>query len=798
MSLRLILLISVGLISSALGLPLRPADQRVAVTAPIPQVKGAFLEKDWLAQERQWYVRALLKPATERWAGKPWSSKATKLVNEALDLQAQTFLCDGILGTLAKDFKELLAAAPDDPLLLLLAARACHDEHSDWRESRAQLERLLQSPELTTAERALALRVQIPQLMIQGAEYRYVRGELVDLMIRATSDGTYLPDEAAVFVRHQIAVLRLVEVTMPSYLTRWQEAIASSSWDVWVKETLIGYGDVELAWLERSDDWASEVKDSQWEGFSRYLKSAREHLEKAWNSRPDRPEAASLMIRVSMGQSDVPNELRLWLDRAVSAQFDYHWAYCAYIWAVRPRWGGSHEEMLAFGRACAETGRFDTGVPMQLFYAVKDIADETNDAFETFGNIDVKPALLAMVKGYLAQEDLPPIMRQYRLSMSAMTAWLIGEPEWASRCMKGMGTDFQRCTKTSLNELLLPEARLRGEVTAGTGGFGAGIQELVLLPRNAPAETKSALLKKLDQDASLPADARRLIEESKQYDAFLTNLAKGDWVTFIPGQFLTKFLQTGGRWSIEKDAFVAIGEDTRWASLAFNLSFPDDVEMQCEITFENPNQAELSPKGLGFGVLLRWLPSVIGNSESGLRFMAMQDFLGYQHASAYRTKLEEGTTDTPVTLKPKNQFSARVSNGTASWSINETVLFENQPLKDLQVENEMGMFGFVVQRLPVGAKVRFSNVRLRKITPALAAVPILEKKVDEPSPPAVPEATTAAPNVDAVTPAAPPPSQPNVASEPAQKSNLSRNVCVGCVLLAITVHFYLKRREEES
>lgn len=806
MCLKLVLLLGVSWISYASALPLRPAEQRVFEAAPIPQAKKAFLEKDWLIQEKQWYVRALLKPAKERWAGKTWSSKATRLVNEALDLQAQTFVCDGILGMLAKDFKELLVSAPDDPLLLLLAARAFYDEHGDWRSSRAVLEKLLHSPELSTAERALALRVQIPQLMTQGAEYRYVRGELVDLMIHAISDGTYLPDEAAVFVRHQMSVLDLVEVTMPTYLTRWQEAMASSSWDVWVKETLIGYGDVELAWLERSDDWASEVKDEQWQGFNRYLTSASKHLQKAWEARSDRPEAASLMITVSMGQSDGVGDLRLWFNRAVTAQFDYRLAYCNYLWALRPRWCGSHEEMLAFGRACVATGRFDTGVPMQLFYAAKDVADETNAPFETFGSIDVKPAFLSMVKGYLGQQDLPLLMRQYRLSMSAMAAWLSGEPELASRCMKDMGKDLQPWTKTYLNELLLPEVRFRGEVSAGTGGLGTGIQELVLLPHNSPSETKSALLKKLDHDALLPAAARSFVMESKQHDAFLTDLAKGDWVAITPGQHLTAFIQTGGRWSIEEDAFVATGNDARWASLAFDLPFQDDVEMLCEVTFENPSQAELSPKGLGFGVLLRWLPSVIGERESGLRFMAMQDFSGYQHASAYRTKLEEGTSDMAITLEPKNQFSVRVSNGTASWALNETMLFENQSLEELNVENEKGMFGFVVQRLPVGAKVRFRNVRLRKLTPTLAALPIQEKKVDEPTSPAALESKTPTPNVEVALPVVPRPSAPeetiqsektSLAKEPAQISNLSRNVCVGSILLAVAVHFYLKRREEE-
>ncbi len=764
-------------------------------------MKGAFLEKDWLAEERAWAVRALLKPAQERWRGQPWAEKAVAIVGAALDLRAQTSLFEAKLGPLVDDFRQILKSAPDDPLLLLLGAQAFHAENLDWRASRQMLERLLSQPDLSTALRALALRDQIPQLMTQGAEYRYVRGELVDLMIRAVDDGSYLPEEAAVFVRHQMIVLDLVEVTMPSYLTRWQEAIAASQWAPWVKETLLGFGDIELAWLERSDDWAYKVKDEQWEGFSGHLKSARVHLQKAWESRPDRPEAATMMITVVMGESDDVADLRVWFDRAVSAQFDYRQAYNGLIWALRPRWHGGHEEMLAFGRACAATARYDTGVPTQMFCAALDVADEEELPFDVFRSEAVRPYLLPVIQGYLDEKGLPSQLRQLRVSNAAMAAWLVGDPALAARALEEVGPRLHHCTLEFMNELRLPEARLRGEVAAGAGLYGEGVSELSSLPRSVLPETREALLTRLSADQTLSKPARAFVQEAQQREHFLAELAGGDWVSITPSQHLTSFIQTGGRWSADGDAFVASGDDTRWASLIFHLPFSDDLELRSEVSFENPQKVELSPKGCGFGHLLRWLPSTFDEAERGVRFMAMQDHSGWAHAQAYRTKPEQGSADETITLQPVNSWTARIASGNIAWAMNEAVVIENHSLHDLGIENESGMFGFVVQRLPIGTKVRFRNVQLRKLTPSQALTPIIppaDSKILDASTEEPPAQTTpkSAPKVPAPSSSAVQPTRPSDnKSAPTGPSNLSAIIFGASLILALLVHFLLKRRE---
>lgn len=700
-------------ILSVEALPLRPQDQEIIVVPTIPMEPGATTERDYLEQEKAWGQRRLLVPAQVRWKEQPWGEQAGTLVERSLELKAAGSVLPYPLAPLAADFRALLQKGVDDPLILTLAAQAFYAEHQDWRVSRELLERVLGMGGLPTAVEVMALRTQIPQLMQQGAEYRYVRGRLVDVMIRAISDGTYDAGAEAVMVRHQIAVLELVGITMPSYLIRWQEAVAASEWPDWVKWTLQGYGEIELAWLERSSDWAAKVTDEQWEGFAAHLKVAREHLVKAWEARPDRPEAAALMVTVAMGHSEHGDELRQWFDRSVKAQFDYQVAYNKLLWAYRPRWCGSHELMLAFGRACVETGRFDTGVPAQMFYAAMDVASEENDAFEVYQREGVREPVLAMAKGYAEVQGLPIGLQHLRRSNAALAAWLGGDASLASRVLEEAG-DLHVCTLNFMNLMMLSEPQLRGEVAARSGQYGLEVQALAMLPRSQGAGEIENALKALE-GKDLSPDAQSYVQERKDRAEFLPKLATGEWVRVTPRKHLTSFLQTGGRWSVEADGtLVAAGDDQRWAVLALDLPFDHDVEMRYEITFEDPKKVEVSPFGWGSAALLRWSPKIVGDPEDGVRCMISSGPQGVV-GQAFRSKPERGTSTVAVALRDVNQVLARITTGALHYEFNDVKVADGVSLDQLGIYRPAGRIGFGVSRLPSGTKLKIRNIQVRKL-----------------------------------------------------------------------------------
>ncbi|MCM8540531.1 MAG: hypothetical protein NE328_09670 [Lentisphaeraceae bacterium] len=147
----------------------------------------------------------------------------------------------------------------------------------------------------------------------------------------------------------------------------------------WLKELTSGMYHTEKAWHFRGGGYANTVKEEGWKEFGKHLKIAAEHLKKAHSLKPENPEAASKLIAISMG-GGTKEPVRFWFDKAVAAELDHEAAYRAILWAYRPRWGGSHEKMLSFGRECIETGQYDTIVPSMMIEAIKDIKSETSFA----------------------------------------------------------------------------------------------------------------------------------------------------------------------------------------------------------------------------------------------------------------------------------------------------------------------------------------------------------------------------------------------------------------------------------
>ncbi len=151
--------------------------------------------------------------------------------------------------------------------------------------------------------------------------------------------------------------------------------------DPWLRAFVIGAYLVDHAWELRGTEFAHAVEDHQWAGFDDALTDAQEWLIEAHELQPDRPEAATEMIQVVMGYgTDDYRDERYWFDQAVAAQFDTAPAYSKYLWAMRPRWGGSHRIIANFGLECAQTERYDTDVPLQMGEAILLIArDLDND-----------------------------------------------------------------------------------------------------------------------------------------------------------------------------------------------------------------------------------------------------------------------------------------------------------------------------------------------------------------------------------------------------------------------------------
>lgn len=165
----------------------------------------------------------------------------------------------------------------------------------------------------------------------------------------------------------------------------------------WLREMTFGAYYAAKSWKVRGLGYANSVSKNNMETFRKYSKIAGEHFKKAFDLKPERPEAAARLISISM-EGGTNETTRFWFNKAVEAEIDNEAAYSSLLWAYRPRWGGSHQQMLSFGQECANTKLYDTLIPSFYIKAVDAIKEETN--FETIDRMGLYEQMHKVFKTY--------------------------------------------------------------------------------------------------------------------------------------------------------------------------------------------------------------------------------------------------------------------------------------------------------------------------------------------------------------------------------------------------------------
>ena len=187
----------------------------------------------------------------------------------------------------------------------------------------------------------------------------------------------------------------------------------------WFRLTVRGHAEINMAWEARGGGWANSVSTEQWQHFGEHLAVARSVLERACQLEPNAPEPAKELINVELGTTGI-EAMRRRFDDTVRTRFDYLPAYDEFLWGLRPRWFGSEQAVLTFGRTCLATQRFDTAVPWQMLRAVQDVAADQDDADAYYAKQAPWKELQTMFDGYLAHGN--PARRNYVLSNKLVLA----------------------------------------------------------------------------------------------------------------------------------------------------------------------------------------------------------------------------------------------------------------------------------------------------------------------------------------------------------------------------------------
>lgn len=159
---------------------------------------------------------------------------------------------------------------------------------------------------------------------------------------------------------------------------------------------------VHVGWQARGTGYAAQVGEQAFDTFHTNLEAAKQIALRTHQRWPQHPEGASLMLD-ALGPSGVDkDQLRRWLDAAVSAQIDHDDAFTTYLHYTQPRWGGSAADLLKFGLECLATKRFDTSVPGYYRLAIHYQALDVREPLKLWARASVQKRLEELDLGYLA------------------------------------------------------------------------------------------------------------------------------------------------------------------------------------------------------------------------------------------------------------------------------------------------------------------------------------------------------------------------------------------------------------
>ncbi|QDV32437.1 hypothetical protein [Tautonia plasticadhaerens] len=120
----------------------------------------------------------------------------------------------------------------------------------------------------------------------------------------------------------------------------------------------------DYGWEARTNAFAPAVPAGGFERLEDRLALSREAFEAAWELEPDNARVASYLMDIDKSIVGDRAVMERWFDRAMRADGDWYAACLTKLDWLDPKWHGSVEEMLAFGRSCFETGNWRAGITL--------------------------------------------------------------------------------------------------------------------------------------------------------------------------------------------------------------------------------------------------------------------------------------------------------------------------------------------------------------------------------------------------------------------------------------------------
>lgn len=688
----------------ATGLPLLAQQEfeKLPQVPPIPQTPNAKLAKDIESANRKWAERVLVQPFKARLKGEVWAAAATAFVDHAVEYWADLNTASRRLGDLPKEGADVLAKGCADPLVLYFFSAIKMEETREWRAGQAEAEKALK---IVTEEKSYsrALAHFIARLVGDRAEKS---GKAVDGLPAKTAewiaaewkDGSYQPGEESLFVHHEMGRWHHIFPEEPDRMKDTYEALPLPEW---ARKTLIARLRLNqvFAWKNANRD---KQKDPE---ISKLDSEAYRGFADAWKLNPEEPWAAAEAVRYTHTTATAAKEptRREWLDRAVSAQFDLESPYRIYLDSLATTLGAASDgQLLAFGRACLETRRFDTLVPSLFRTAVSLVGEKRDDLRAFYANPQIAKPLVVLCLETLRDKSSAN-RRASWTSWLAIYAWLAGEPLQAERMLGELKTGLEPEAVTLLRRMQLDEPILRAEIAIAKAD---GTEELAAARRLLEAANYDSVNTKLDALAKQAGPAAApVLTRLRMAAEFETELAKGEWVRLKVPDHLEGWTIVSGKWDARDGVITLDGNDASAVLLApgragRKFEMRGDVEIECRA---NCCRA--------FGVTFGYM-----RPTSALAIAAEQHGSGAPTLRVWSSTKQYLATPPPADceLLTANHFHCKVDGQELTMELNGAKPLDGYQLRQYKVPPN-ARFGFTMAKACSANSWRIKNIEVRRL-----------------------------------------------------------------------------------
>lgn len=696
---------------------------------------GGKLTRDQLIWQTKWLEGKLQEKFVRRHQNAPWLKESQAYIHEAapfLCFNATKNINTGVIRYPSRELlaqgRKLVAEGCDDPLFCFLVA---------WTESfmktpSAQSVKLLSTrwrswmgandpaiiKAMATAWLWYACEKENKATSNQELQAD-CEAELPGLIASALEETPDKDESVGVYLALYGSRAKLFITSKHLFVKERLEICKGAPWLV---DTLLGEGEITDAWAARGNGWGSSVTAEGWKGFEEHLGKAREHLTRAWVANPDAPWAATSMITVTMAGHGVAGvDERVWFDRAIAAVFDHEQAYTNLLYAYGPRWGGSHELMLDFGKACADTKRYDAViVPSRLFKAVTSVVEDLSCRTSIYKDADLCRRIVELQKGMVEHTEEAEGKHYFR-SFLVVNAFLTGDFDTAASAYHDLGG--KPLFVDAVNRFYfygIPPLVWIGtlELHKDREAFTA-FQEAEEAYGKFDHERAQKLYEQVLTSSAAQASrsSTQLVRMRLAAIAVEKRIRTGEWVSLNDEESRLLWVPAYNNWWNEANGVLALKNAGEGALARTILNARIGVNFEMSGRLSNPPGLPRSQLGIVFGY--RWNYREYATAVGGLtRWNAVENGAALVKW-AYDTS--SSNPPVPIEIKPDSAFRLRMKNGTATLWIDEKEAFSSsaESLFDMrdpwsEEDSEQNLIGLGCNYFPKG-ETRFTDLKFRRL-----------------------------------------------------------------------------------